>query len=267
MRSQQHNIQITGIGLSCATGIQPLAMFDTVLSNMLFISSGSCLNKHSIYNNNIETVNSCPSEYLKNCENSNDRILLNSIIALENALESAEISSKTQTNSNKKCLIYIITPANNFEYSDNIEIDEWYDIFTNEDSPLANYMDLNTIEIKFEPYSYNATTNLFELCKKLSTGEWDTIIFGGIDSLIEDFIHTNGSKKKQKNTSPEAFNFIAGEGSAFLIIEAKEKSIHNITEITKINTIKKSILNMNHKLLKRGQGYVNFTTKRYSRIG
>ncbi|MFV1984108.1 MAG: hypothetical protein ACC657_11260, partial [Thiohalomonadales bacterium] len=174
----------------------------------------------SVNDDSFETVITCPIEHLDYCEDPNDRILLNSIIALENALESTQRNNETIQTSNKKCLIYIITPETSHGRGEDLELDEWYDIFTDGDSPLAEYVDLDNIEIKFEQYSDGATEHLAMLCKHLSEGKWDTIIFGGVDSLIDEYTSFEYSQEHRVKTVDNADGIITGEGAAFIILEA-----------------------------------------------
>jgi len=213
MTLQHNDIQITGIGLSCTTQNLPFEMFDSLESNNNQVGLNTDLSSDLKHGSDskirFESVISCPVEHLNFCEDSNDRILLNTIMALENALESAKLTNHNKSLSSKKCLIYIVLPDSSQHSEYNLNIEDWYEVFTDEDSLLAEYIEPNNIDIKFEQYSDNATDHLSRICDQLSEGEWDAIFFGGVDSFI--------TESESNDTGFET------DGVAFLVLEAQQK--------------------------------------------
>ncbi|MFV2061113.1 MAG: hypothetical protein ACC653_10545 [Gammaproteobacteria bacterium] len=198
------------------------------------------INSPTVNENNFETIITCAIEHLDYCKEPGDRILLNSIIALENSIKSAQNNNKASQTKNKKCLFYILTPEASQDKTKNIELDEWYEIFTDEENLLADFVDLDNIEIKFEQYSELAINNLTILCEKLSAGEWDTIIFGGINNSVNSFIN-EFNQQSQGQTQKKPRSITTAEDVVFLILESDNYSKTYKNNIIDLMTYTKDI--------------------------
>jgi len=245
----QQNIKITGIGLSCVSGNTPVAMFGAVATNMSFSSPDPDIQVPSVNDEDVfENVMSCPMKILTGCEDPNQRMLANMTIALSQALESLNYYGMMELETDdefiddeeineQKYIIYIVLPDLSDGRGENVDLDQWRELLLGEDSPLEDYIDVSKIKIKFGDYTLGVTHQLSRICEHLHENTSQTIIFGGVDSLLDNYTNFQLSKKQRVQTEQTQGGIVTGEGAAFLVLESAPENT-NKDEIYALGYIK-----------------------------
>ena len=214
-----NNIAITGIGLNCVTGSEPIALFGAVGTNQGFSQPDPVLEAPSLTGEGVESVLTCPiAEYDE--EDPHDRMLTCMIPALFDAIETAKLLE----NPRKNILFYLVVPSQDTARGDCLVMDEWHSFLHDE---LEEFGD---VEIRVKACTQSVTEHLMFAAEGLQEHHWDTVIFGAVDSLVDELTCMELGKQQRIQTLETSDGVVPGEAAGFIVMEHCE-SVRNADEL------------------------------------
>lgn len=213
------NIAITGMGLNCVCGSQPLALFGAVGTHMGFTRPDPVLEAPALSGDGVERIMTCAMPELFD-EDPNDRMLNCMLPAMADALEHANLYAQPRQNT----LFYLVVPSVETARGDCLLMDEWHAILTNE------LEDLGEIEIRIKAATQSVTEHLMFVAEGLRDNLWDAVIFGAVDSLVDELTCMQLGKEYRLQTVETSDGVIPGEAAGFIVLERKE-AIRKIDEL------------------------------------
>lgn len=197
------NIYITGASITTSAGTKP----DVVLNNIINRTSSPFINKN--------ITAKVPGEknqypiYIAPVSNTENHDLVTSTLT--------NLLPQLPENKNK-ILIHTITPNNNL-FSKNFLTN----IITNINEKM---------EFTFSSYDQGVCQQLLNLCTKLENNNYDAIIFGGIDSLINTTTIKQLSEQRRLLTNFSPFGIAPGQAAAYVILQTKNNQQTTVKKIS-----------------------------------
>lgn len=210
-----NNIAITGMGLNCVAGSEPIALFGAVGTNLGFSRPDPVLEAPSLTGEGVESILTCAIvDYDE--EDPHDRMLTCMIPALFDAIESAKMIE----NPRKNILLYLALPSQETVRGDCLIMDEWYSFLHNELEEVGD------IEIRIKNCTQSVTEHLMFVAEGLQERHWDTVIFGAVDSLVNELTCMELGKQQRIQTAETSDGVIPGEAAGFIVLEHCEAVRH-----------------------------------------
>lgn len=207
-----NNIAIVGMGLNCAAGSEPVALFGAVGAHLGFTRPDPVLEAPSLTGEGVESIMTCAMIELDD-EDPNDRMLSCLLPALSNAVESAELYTQVRNN----ILFYLVVPSPDLARGECLHMEEWYAIISDALEELGD------VEIRIKGSSKGVTEHLMFVTEGLQEGLWDSVIFGAVDSLVDELTCMELGKQNRIQTVDTNDGVIPGEAAGFVVLERKDK--------------------------------------------
>ncbi len=209
------NIAITGMGLNCVTGPEPIALFGAVGTNLGFSQPDPVLEAPSLTGEGVENVLTCPiAGYAE--DDPHDRILTCMIPALFDAIETAKMIE----NPRKNILLYLVLPSQETARGGCLMMDEWHSFLHDELEEIGD------VEIRIKNCTQSVTEHLMFVAEGLRERHWDTVIFGAADSLVDELTCMELGKQQRIQTAETSDGVIPGEAAGFIVLEHCEAVRH-----------------------------------------
>lgn len=231
---QTPSVVISEIGLCCVAGNQAFALYGAL--------GGNIINSREL---GIEVASSdpddaaisplCVSTDMVASENPTERIMELAATALGQIIK--KIDRKID---HSKILCCILLPA--IDEARGAAINELHAENYLKEWIHNKYLSVSSLNTSFGCMNYRfirvdegAAKTLATCCQELSEGKWQAVIFGGVDSLINEMTCAELAGKASLNTKDNPNGQIPGEGAAFLLLEKKQEE--NETENIEISNI------------------------------
>jgi hypothetical protein len=195
------NIYITGVSITTSVGTEP----QQVLNNIINQTKAPFINKFITANVPGE-IKPYPIYIAPIDNNENYDFVINTL---------TNLLPQLPENKNK-ILLHTIIPNNKL----------FSKVF------LKKIITNKKIEFTFSNYEQGVCEQLSNLCSKLENNEYDVIIFGGIDSLINTTTIKKLSEQKRLLTNFSPLGIAPGEAAAFVILQTKNKQSTIIKKIS-----------------------------------
>jgi 3-oxoacyl-[acyl-carrier-protein] synthase-1 len=206
-----NNIAITGMGLNCVTGSEPIALFGAVGTNLGFSQPDLVLEAPSATGDGVESIVTCSIvDYDE--EDPNDRMLTCMLPALADAIDTARLFEVPR----KNILFYLVVPSQETARGECLLMDEWYSLLHHELEELGD------IEIRIKSCTQSVTEHLMFVADGLQQRHWDTVIFGAVDSMVDQLTCMELGKQLRIQTTETADGVIPGEAAGFIVMEHRE---------------------------------------------
>lgn len=202
------DIVITGMGLNCVTGTEPIALFGAVATNMGFSRPDPVLEAPSLTGNGVEQVMTCAMEDYDEAD-PNDRMLRSLRPALIAAIDSAQLDIQLRNN----VLFYLVVPSSETIRGKCLQLDDWSRVLR---QVLA---EVGEVEIRIKGSHASVTEHLMFATQGLQEGHWDTVIFAAVDSLVDMLTCHDLGKQRRIQTRETAEGVIPGEAAGVLVLE------------------------------------------------
>jgi hypothetical protein len=206
-------IAITGLGINCVTGTEPIALFGAVATNMGFTRPDPVLEAPSLTGEGYEQVMTCAMVDFTE-DDPSDRMLSCLYPALFDAISSAEF----ETNARNNVLFYLVVPSPETLRGDCLQLDSWSSAISN---ALA---EIGDVEIRIKGCQASVTEHLMFVGQGLQEGHWDTVIFAAVDSLVDVLTCHHLGKQGRIQTLETPDGVIPGEAAAVLVLERNDDS-------------------------------------------
>ncbi len=228
--NSQQEIAITEYGLKCITGNMDFALFGAVATDMNCSKDDSLFESLSQSDTGADPIISCPILALDNITEVEERMFECLRETLNNTIErlqERQISNKQQSSvTNEKTLIFIIIPGNSTERSTVIDKKQW----------LSKLCESNPDFIKckyhFEYAETSVAKHLETANAQLLKGQFDRILFCGVDSLIDEATCEQLGEQRRLLTTKNADGIILGEAAACVVLE-RYNVLNNIQQSNK----------------------------------
>ncbi|VAW94440.1 hypothetical protein MNBD_GAMMA21-2120 [hydrothermal vent metagenome] len=213
------NIAITGMGLNCVTGGEPIALFGAVGTHLGYTQPDPVLEAPALDGDGVESVMTCAMIDIDD-EDPHDRFMSCLIPALIDAIDTAKLFERPR----KNALFYLVLPSSDTPRGDCLQMDEFHTFLQNE---LA---ELGDVELRIKTSNECVTEHLMFVSEALQDEQWDAVIFGAVDSLVDELTCMQLGKDFRIQTTETADGVIPGEAAGFLVLEKLDK-IRNIDEL------------------------------------
>lgn len=203
------NIGITATAMTCATGTHPMSLLGSVMTN----SCSPLLYEQTDHITLAKPTYMLPVLDLTITDNKQRFTIL-----LQKTL--LQLLPHLKKSDPKKILLHLLLPA--------IPIDAvQIETIIKQIAPEFTH-----IQFKFSVIENNACQQLQSLCTEFETGNYDALIFGAVDSLIDPIIITNFANQKRLFTIDTIYGIVPGEAAAFILLQPLLP-----TSVAKINAI------------------------------
>ena len=205
------DIAITGLGINCITGTEPIALFGAVATNMGFTRPDPVLEAPSLTGEGYEQVMTCAM--VDNTEEDPSDRMLNCLYpALFDAIDSAELETRVRNN----VLFYLVVPSPETLRGDCLQLDEW-------SRELSRTLaEVGDVEIRIKGCQASVTEHLMFVAQGLQESHWDTVIFAAVDSLVDVLTCQALGKQGRIQTLETPDGVIPGEAAAVVVLECSE---------------------------------------------
>ncbi len=214
-----NNIAITGMGLNCVTGSEPIALFGAVGTSQGFSQPDPVLEAPSLEGEGVESIMTCAmADYDE--EDPNDRMLSCMIPAMMDAFDTAKLIEAPR----KNILFYLVVPSQETARGECLLMDEWHSFLHEELDELGD------VEIRIKGCTQSVTEHLMFVADGLQQRHWDTVIFGAVDSLVDELTCMELGKQQRIQTAETADGVIPGEAAGFIVLEQLE-AVRSVDDI------------------------------------
>jgi len=213
MKAKQQNttdsqLAITAYGLQAVTGNTDFALFGAVATMLTAATEDSNHEVPSLDDQGFAPALTAPIPKLDSVE-PDFRMLQN----LQNAIyDTAEYLLEKHLE-DKKHLLLIVIPASVFVRSEFVDTKKWQELLA---AGLTEFTDLH---FRFINADDNVTKHLQAACATLSEGKVDSVIFAGVDSLVDDATCQELIKQNRLCSSTISDGVIPGEAAASVVIQ------------------------------------------------
>lgn len=217
-KAEKFDISITGIGLNCVTGDQPFALFGAVGTQLTLATPDPVQEAPSLTGDGFEAIVTSPA--MDNDEFDPEmrmHALWQPVLA--ETLESAGIHKGLQ----RKLRIHLIVPSKESDRGSSIDANAWEnEIFINEDLPENSLVSVIYLESCLTKEFINA-------CQSLQSEECDMLVFGVVDSLLDDLTCRQLALSRRLKTVASADGVVPAEAAAFLVLQRTASVDDNTT--------------------------------------
>ncbi|MFV1984692.1 MAG: hypothetical protein ACC657_14200 [Thiohalomonadales bacterium] len=201
-------LAITAYGLKATTGNTDFALFGAIATMLSTATEDSSIEVPSATGDGFDAARTAPIPTLADIKTT-DRMFVCLLSAVVDA--TAQLSERSLKD--KKHLLLIVLPATTFERSKTIDKKQWQDILSDE---LAEFTDLH---IHFIHANNNVTKQLQTACAALQEDKFDSVIFAGTDSLLDQVTCTDLITTRRICSTGNAGSVIPGEAAACVVIQ------------------------------------------------
>jgi len=213
------NIAITGMGLNCVTGSEPIALFGAVGTHLGYTQPDPVLEAPALDGDGVESVMTCSMIDIDD-EDPHDRFMSCMIPAMIDAIDTAKLFEHPREN----VLFYLVLPSSDTPRGDCLQMDELHDFLQKE------LYELGDVELRIKTSSECVTEHLIFVTEALQDDQWDAVIFGAVDSLVDELTCMQLGKEFRIQTTETADGVIPGEAAGFLVLEKLDR-IRNVEEL------------------------------------
>ncbi len=213
------NIAITGMGLNCVTGNEPIALFGAVGTHLGYTQPDPVLEAPALDGDGVESVMTCAMIDIDD-EGPHDRFMSCMIPAMVDAIDTAKLFEHPREN----VLFYLVLPSSDTPRGECLQMDEMHTFLQNE---LA---ELGDVELRIKASNECVTEHLLFVSEALQDDQWETVIFGAVDSLLDELTCMQLGKELRIQTTETADGVIPGEAAGFLVLEKLDR-IRNVGEL------------------------------------
>lgn len=206
------NIAIVGVGLNCVAGNTPIALFGAVGAHLGFTRPDPVLEAPALTGEGVESIMTCAMDELDD-EDPNDRMLSCMLPALSDAIESADMYAQVRDN----ILFYLVVPGAELARGECLVLEDWHTILSDA------LVEIGNVEIRIKPTSQSVSEHLMFVAEGLKEGLWDSVIFGAVDSLVDELTCMELGKQFRIQTVDTNDGVIPGEAAGFIVLECKDK--------------------------------------------
>ena len=211
---QPPNVAISAVGIQCYSGVETYMLYGAVATNMAFARPDPVMDAPSEYGNGFDPVLRC--EIADQVFNNPDERMLNNLKqALTAVLDSAHLTTKHA----QKILVEIHLPNKNTSRSQFVDVQAWH----NELSRISK-LPANVI-IRIYQDNTPVTQRLMALSEEIDQDKWDLVLFGAVDSLIDELTCQELVQSRRIQTTKSADGVIPGEAAAFIALAKAQLSI------------------------------------------
>lgn len=213
------NIAITGMGLNCVTGSEPIALFGAVGTNLGFSQPDPVLEAPSLTGDGVESVMTCAIvDYDE--DDPHERMLTCMFPALTDAIATARLLEQP----GKNILFYLVVPSPETARGGCLVMEDWHNFLSQELDELGD------IEIRIKACTQSVTEHLMFVTEGLQQNHWDAAIFGAVDSLVDELTCIELGKQQRIQTIDTSDGVIPGEAAGFIVMEHRE-AVNTVEEI------------------------------------
>jgi len=199
---------ITGIGLCCQPGTEPFALFGAVGTNLSGARTHDCLEAPLPGKRDTGPILFAPVSRFEGLDTPHDRITALAQIALEGAAE--QLSEKI---SSEAILVLTLIPPTETPRGRHLDQEDLKEALT---SCLPR---LDSASFRFVTVDRGSVEALQGICAELQQGEWQAVLFGGVDSLVDIVTCTELVHQGKAMPKGGIEGIIPGEGAAYLTLE------------------------------------------------
>jgi 3-oxoacyl-[acyl-carrier-protein] synthase-1 len=201
-------VYISGIGLCCQSGNEPFALFTAVATHFDGACSHERIDGALPRSGATAKLQHVPVPYLESGKSPHERIAALAETALREA--SDRLSEKIPSGA---VLVLTLVPPEKTARGSNL------DLMSLQQDLASCHPLVNGAGFRFVPDGQGAVKTLRQACTELEEGEWQAILFGGADSLLDmvtlsEMAGIGGAMLQggEEGTLP-------GEGAAYLVLE------------------------------------------------
>lgn len=199
---------ITGVGLCCLAGDQPFALLGAVGAGLCGARPNLALTVPVPGQDGDQPVMSAPVADLEGIDHPAERMDILAGLALCRAVESLP-----EGIDGERVLVVTLLPGPDAGRGAATSRDRL------EETLRAQVPQLNGAEFRFVTVASGPTGRLIELCRELAEGNWQTVLFGGVDSLVDAVSCTDLALAGRIMTAGSTEGQVPGEGAAYLVLQ------------------------------------------------
>ena len=236
---QPDNIEIAATGVYCFTGDEPFMLFGAVASNMCFSRPDPILEAPALNGDGFDPIVKCeiddfvdaePDERMRNCV----------LHAIDSVLHNYDVNIDTI----EKILLHIVVPTQGEARNQQLMLDEWQEMII-----MSNYFHDNVV-IRFSLSGESTARQLITVSEEIDNGTWDLVLFGAVDSLVDEITCQRLARDYRVQTTKAADGVVPGEAAAFVLLrktsEKNASGIH-IKSIAALDELDAIDADMTHK--------------------
>lgn len=167
-------VAITGIGLCCQPGTEPFALFGAVGTNLSGARAHDCLDTPLPGKKDRDPILYAPVSQLAGLDTPHERITILAQIALEAAAEQLPEGIPEEA-----VLVLTLIPSAETPRGRNL------DPKALKETLASCHPRLDSACFRFVTVDRGSVETLQEACAELQQGKWQTVLFGGVDSLVD----------------------------------------------------------------------------------
>jgi len=221
-------LAITAYGLKTVTGDQDFALFGAIAANLTASSEDAFQEVPSrIKENSYDPALTAPISELEDFEPD-----IRMLLSLQSVLTDATEYLLDKKLEEKKHIVLIVLPASTFARSQFINTDEW------KEHLIEEFEEFSDLHFHFLKADENVTKHLQSACAALNEAKVESIIFVGIDSLVDQLTYQELIEQDRLCSSTITDGVIPGEAAASIVIQnvdvKKDKPLAIIKGLTNI---------------------------------
>ncbi|BCR03031.1 hypothetical protein DESUT3_01000 [Desulfuromonas versatilis] len=200
-------IWVTGIGLICLAGDQPFALLGAVGSPLSGARPDPLISVPAVGQAGEQAVLTAPIAALEGLGHPGERMQLLAETALSQVLAALPAAiDREQT------LVVTLVPEKTAARGSALNPEQL--------EIAAKALGLETAQFRFVEANQGGAASLAEACRGLAEGTWQTVLFGGVDSLVDAVTCTELALAGRIMTVGGAEGLVPGEGAAYLVLQA-----------------------------------------------
>jgi len=211
----EYQLAITAYGLKSATGRHDFALFGAVAS---MLTTATEETTQEVPSPNAEGYDSALTSPIPGLDDVDPDFRMR--YYLQSAIHDATEHLLENHLEDKKHLLLIVVPASIFIRSEFVDTTKWQEYLA------TGLTEFTNLYYRFLKADDNVTKHLHTACAALNEGKMDSIIFAGIDSLVNEATYQELIEQKRLCSSSISDGVIPGEAAACVVIQ-KVNSANN----------------------------------------
>lgn len=208
--------RVIGIGLASIVGDQPFALLGAVGTLLSGASPDPVISLPVQGQEGERPAMTAAIAELEGIDHPAQRIEIMAVEALAKACGSA-----TATKFGDKTLVMTLLPAQSSPRGAVVQGDELMAALKDQLPELAE------AQFRFAETSSGSVGHLIQACRELVENTWETVIFGGVDSLVDPVSCTELALAGRLMTLGGVEGLVPGEGAAYLVLQAAQNPAAN----------------------------------------
>lgn len=199
---------VTGIGLASIVGDQPFALLGAVGTLLSGASADPVISLPIPGQEGERAAMTAPIADLEGIGHPAERMEILATEALAKALQSAAGHAF-----GAKTLVLTLLPAQSSPRGSVIDREQFIAAFQ------SQLPDLAQAQFRFAETGSGSVAQLIQACRELAENTWETVIFGGVDSLVDPPSCTELALAGRLMTLGGVEGLVPGEGAAYLVLQ------------------------------------------------